>query len=494
MGTLFLTSVLGSDIIDIVGLIGNVINGVILIVVFFSENSKNVKSHELMGQFIFNQVGGNFSAFMDFLMSDQYEHIPLDERNVLRCKLIEMANSDDYEIKRKLSRAIPYIFDIDKKMAMDIMEILRKDIYNDRTDIRRRTIEAALSIIQRQPTLKKQKKYARKFFALFSYHKYDDSYTIVACIECYYFIHDFVFSKKETALCLSAFEELKVDTVRAYELGVGWVEECLVHDMDHVWEVLSSLSSMQDIKHVDYAKCKKNIDETLSMGAKFSKLSVVKNLYYTCEGFPECLSGCKCNATSSKYMMDKINHFLTDAMDNNIFLVMPTVRYFDCVCNNICKSEAKKIARSIIGGYFSSEELLIPKTAFDKFSKLFKEDAAFAKTVLKDLLEKEMRQSASESKSILEKLEELSPEERAFFVVENSRVKLKIAPEYENADALSEQAKQIYTLIENYNSRIRFIGKIKKFKEFVKHTFAYKHDTVNSFIYDASAIRTITFC
>lgn len=464
MGTLFMTTFLGNDIIDQIGLVGNVINGLILIVVFFSENAKNVKSHELMGQFIFNQVGKNFSAFMDFLMSDEYDSMPIEERNVLHYKLVEVANGDNYELKRKLSRAIPYIFDIDKKMATEIIDILRKDIYNDRTDIRRRTVEAALSIIQRQSTVKKQRKYAREFFDVFSYHDYDDSYTIVACIECYCFIHEFVFGKKEKDRCLAAFEELKTDTLRAFDVGVGYIEECFVHDMDHIWHVLISMSCMQNIRHPDYAECKKTIDETLVNGEKFSKLSVIKNLYYTCEGFPECLYGCKCASYSSKYMMDKIHRFLNDAMDNNIFLVMPTVRYFDCVCNNVCKNEAKKTARAIIRGYFSSEELLISQTAFDKFSRLLKEDSAFAKEILRELLEKEAEHAATEGKSILEKLDGLAPSERACFVVEESRVKLKNIVEYDRLGSLSEDAKQVYAMIDSYNERIRFIGKIKKFK------------------------------
>ena len=72
-GTLLLTAFMGDGIIDLLGLVGNMINGVVLIVVFFFENTKSVRSHELMGQFIFNQVGENFSAFMDFVMSDAYD-------------------------------------------------------------------------------------------------------------------------------------------------------------------------------------------------------------------------------------------------------------------------------------------------------------------------------------------------------------------------------------------------------------------------------------
>ena len=468
-GTLLLTVFMGDGIIDLVGLIGNMINGIVLIVVFFFENTKSVRSHELMGQFIFNQVGENFSAFMDFVMSDAYDRTSLDERNILHSKLVEMAAGDDYEIKRKLSRAIPYIFDIDKGMATDIIEILRGDLYNDRTDIRRRTLEAVLTIIQRQPVLKKQRRYAKKFFDLFAYRKFDDAYTIVACIECYFSIYEFVVAPKDKKQCLESFEELKQSAVRAHDLGIGYIDDSIVGDMDHIWQVLVALSSLQDIRRADYAESKRLIDETLATGGKFSKLSVVKNLYYSCEGFPECLCGHKCTVASSKYMMSKIHGFLTDAIDNDVFLVMPTVRYFDCVCNNVCKNEAKSVAREIIRGYFSSDQLLIAQTAFDKFAKLVKVDSAFAGEVLADLISMENGYSALQSEAILKKIAALSEEERACFATESSRLKLKTTAEYERRlvarEAVSDEAKEVHDLIDSYNKRIRFIGKIKKFKE-----------------------------
>lgn len=469
VGTLILTTVLGDGIIDLVGLIGNILNGIVLIVVFFFENTKSIRSHELMGQFIFNQVGENFSAFMDFLMSDAYDKSSLDERNILHSKLTEMAAGDDYEIKRKLSRAVPYIFDIDKGMAMDIMEILRKDIFNDRTDIRRRTLEAAITIIQRQSSLKKQKRYAKRFFDLFAYRKYDDTYTIVACIECYFFVYEFVADNLLKKQCLDAFEELKENAIQAHKLKIGWIEDSILDDMDHIWQVLAALSAIQDIHRADYAESKRLIDETLASGAKFSKLSVVKNLYYTCEGFPECLSGNTCTVASSKYMMNKIHGFLTEAMDNDVFLRMPTVRYFDCVCNNVCKSEAKRVAREIIREYFSSDQLLISQTAFDKFAMLLKKDADFAKEVLAGLITMENEYSAAQSEEIRQKIARLPEEERRCFAVEPSRTKLKNTAEYDRRlyakEPVSDAAKEIHTLIDNYNKRVRFIGKIKKFKE-----------------------------
>ena len=63
----------------------------------------------------------------------------------------------------------------------------------------------------------------------------------------------------------------------------------------------------------------------------------------------------------------------------------------------------------------------------------------------------------------------LSEEERACFATESSRLKLKTTAEYERRlvarEAVSDEAKEVHDLIDSYNKRIRFIGKIKKFKE-----------------------------
>lgn len=470
IATLFLTTYLGDTIIDLVGLIGNIINGVALMLVFFFENSRNVKYYELTGQFIFNKLNDSFSSFMDFLMSDEYKKRPFNEHNVLHDKLIEMAQSNDYDAKRKISRALPYLFDLDKKMTMEIVSILRKDVYKGRTDIRRRTIEALITILQKQAKHKKQKKLASKFLKHFTYCDLDDSYTLVACIEGCYFLFDYVFDNlKDKNKCKDVFNSLKADAYRAFIAGWGYVEECIVSDMDNIWNVLSALSGLQNIRIENYIQNKNFIENILVSGQKFSKLVVVKNLYYTCEGFPECLSGQSCTVNTSKYMLDKINSFLTNAIDKDIFLAMPTVRYFDCVCNNICNCGARETAKSIMREYFLSDELLITQTAFDKFAKLLNEDKDFAKEILTDLLKEEQEILHNQSNNIVNIISQLPETKKSYFSIVQSRLKFKSSLENSHsARSLAnsdEQIKEVNDLINNYNERVKFIGKIKKFKE-----------------------------
>ncbi len=463
--TLFLTRYFGNEIVDTVGLVGNIINGVAILVVFSMENAKNLKYYDLTGEFIFNKLGDSFSSFMDFLMSAEYKSNHFDEQKALHKHLIDMSRSDDYDVKRKISRALPYLYDIDRGSTVEIIHILRTDFYKDRTDIRRRTLEAALTIIQKQKNPRKQRAIASRFLPLFAYHSYDDSYTVLACIEAYYFLYEYVFlSKRDKENCRRQFASLRETVGRAHRSGIGAIDGGLCADMDNIFRVLSSLSKMRDLHHEDYEESRDFVSSVLESGGRFSKLSVVKNLFYTCEGFPACLRTQSCSASGSRQMMLQIDKFLTHALDEDVFLAMPTVRYFDCICNNLQHSESKEIARQIVLKFFSSEELLIAQTAFDKFALLAANDSALATEVLETLLHEETSQSAAQAAEISERLAALTEEQRSCFHTEMGRMKFKvrgIPASYKELPEITELVK----MIESYNERIRFIGKIKKTKE-----------------------------
>ena len=89
--------------------------------------------------------------------------------------------------------------------------------------------------------------------------------------------------------------------------------------------------------------------------------------------------------------------------------------------------------------------------------------------MLADLVSAENGYSAAQSEEILKRIAALPEGERACFAVEASRLKLKSTAEYERRlaarETVSDEAKEVHALINSYNKRIRFIGKIKKFKE-----------------------------
>jgi len=457
-------------IADAFGLVWNIVNSLALLIVFLRNNARNYKSYEVTGQFIFNKLGNSFSDFMDFLMSDEYKPNSFEEQALLQDKLFEIAKNGEYDDRRKISRALPYLFDIDKKMTFEIAKVLRDDIINETTDIRRRTIESMLSIVQKTDGIKKQKKLYKKYKGLFEYLQYDDSYTIVASIESYFYCYAFVASKKkEKDEILKSFEKLKSDVKEAFDAGVGKITDTLVNDMDAIWETLMSLYAVGHSKASEVAEARSFIENILATGGKFPKLTVVKNLYYTCKHYPACLSEKNCSAISSNYMMVKINDFLTTAIEGDVFLSMPTVRYFDCVCNNIHQRESGKQSHEIMRNYYIHSDMLINQTAFDKFSRLRTEEPEFAKEVLGDLLDNNVQQLAEESAYIIQRIEELPQEKKGYFLIKPGRTKIKKS-NCSSFKARQEREKdaelcEIDCLLEKHYERIRFVGKIKQLQE-----------------------------
>lgn len=457
-------------IADAFGLVWNIFNAFALLIVFLRNNARNYKSYEVTGQFIFNKLGSSFSDFMDFLMSDEYQPNSFEEQALLQDKLLQLAKNGEYDTKRKLARALPNLYEIDKKMAYDIACALRQDIIDGNTDIRRRTIESLLQMIQKEDGKKRQKKVYLKYKNLFEYYKMDDSYTIVASIENYFYCYAFIAGdKKGKQKVLSDFSSFKEDVKMAFSSEIGRISDSLIEEMDLIWETLNALYCIGHSNSKEYAVSKQFIDDVLKNGGKFSKLVVVKNLYYSCSYYPHCLCDKSCSAISSKYMMEKINGFLTTAMEGDIFLSMPTVRYFDCVCNNFRQRECSTLSHNIIQKYYTHSDLLINQTAFDKFAKLMIEDPSFGNEVLGDLLENNELQLSRETETIVEKISVLPEEEQQYFSVMPGRTKIKRLNVQTYKERLErenhEKILEIDKLLDVHYERIRFVGQIKKKRE-----------------------------
>lgn len=461
--------IIDSPIVDYIGLSWSILNGLAVLVAYIYENAQNVKYYEITGQFIFNKLGGNFSEFMDFLMSDEYKKTSFNEQQIFQKKLVDIAKNDTYDTRRKISRALPYLYKIDKKMTESIIKILREDIYKDSTDIRRRTLEAILTIVQKGDSLRDKRKRAKSFETYIKYFQYDDSYTVVSCIEDLFYQYNVLAkNEKEKKAIFDKFILLKRNVEKAVCADIGRIEKDFPEQMDSVWEVLKALVNIKNVTNTDYKKSKEYIDYVLEAGAKYPKLTVVKNLFYTCQNYPKCLNDNKCSVNSTVYMLNKIHDFLTHPM-MDIYLAMPTVRYFDCVCNNFEQSGAKYIAKKIIREYFSNDNMLINQTAFDKFAKLISTDNDFAKEAIEDLLLAMNENVAKETKEIKDKIDQLEPTKKQFYTVNTGRLKFKFANNntYKQTKFREEDAeiKDIDEMIHNHYERLKFIGRIKKIKE-----------------------------
>ena len=81
----------------------------------------------------------------------------------------------------------------------------------------------------------------------------------------------------------------------------------------------------------------------------------------------------------------------------------------------------------------------------------------------------ETEQAMAQSLTIKERIDALPQEQRQYFLVETGRLKFKsLGSSTRKQRAVRdscEEVRQIDTMIQSYHERIRFIGKIKKYKE-----------------------------
>ncbi len=457
----------GTDIVEYVSMGWSLVNGVVTLVVIMLENRQNLKYYEVTSQFIFHKLSNNFDEFMDFLMSDEYKKTTETEQKLFHDGMLETVVRGDYETRRKISRALPYLYDIDRGLTLRIAQRLREDIMGGKTDIRRRTVEAVLTIIQKAEEPNDARRRARRFLDFLHYHEDDDVYTVVALVESIFYISRFLGEKepwREEAHRL--LESLKANVEQVRETDETQLSSA---EIDEIFATLSSLADISSGTVASVKAAKQAIERTLREGSRYAKLAVVKNMYYTCKGYPECLRTRSCSASCGTYMMEKVHSFLTSAIDSDVFLAMPTVRYFDCVCYNLHKHDVGRIAKKIMYEYFTSDNLLIMQTAFDKIAMLISDDRGFASHVVSELLSRLEETARAESLSIVEAVSALPADAQVYYRVTEGRKRVKRQGTASYHDVkLREEREELAAIdrqIDQHAKTLSFIGKIKRLKE-----------------------------
>lgn len=456
-----------SQTADLVGMLWNLINAVALLVACLFEDSVNEKYYELVGRFIFEKLGDNLSSFLDYVMSDEYKAQNFNERVFFKKELMGIAKDGTYEGRRKLSRALPTLYDIDKSNTVKMVKFLRS-IYGTEqdTDIRRRTIESMLFIIQKGETEKERRKRFLKFKKEIVFLENDNTYCLIALLELIFFVKNYVELKdKELQKIDKALEDIKRRVGEEINKESTIFPEDFVADFENCYLALEAL---RDISHRGHKKGETDVNQFLEVGGKFTKLTIIKNLYYTCPGYPNCVSCGECVNNNSEYLLSKVLLFLTNPPDNDEYLAMPTARYFDCVCSNLKKNPNCDNARKVMEAYFVSPILLINKTSFDKFSKLVEINRDFAKEVVFDMLDSLTDRANVSVTEILDLIDQLPEEKKKYYIVKEGRKKIHINKRISYTEkvekAMESELIEIDSKIKRHHELISFIGDVKRAK------------------------------
>lgn len=412
------------------------------------RNTKKITLYEQTLNYIFNEVETSFDSFVDYIMSKR-ENVHTNK--AFEDEIIKKARYGSRETKRKLARSLHFFNMMDKELTKEIIRILREDIIDKtNTDIRRRTVESLLSIIQMQDSFKKRRRYARYFLNYFNYYFKDEIYTGIACIEALFYCYKYVFSKNSLKQKVKKrYEKLVID----YSIQNNNPEESM--SLKKVWDILETMS---DVSHSSEKLT--YIEDRSINGTDIEKLVIVKNLFYLCPNFPNCITDECVNSPYWTIIASMLRRYM---QDDNRYLSMPTVRYFDCLCRLLKYEDCREEALVIIRHYFNTDNIIILRTVFDKILLLKDYAGKYADNILNELVNN-LNTILEESINNIKRAMDKYPRAYKFFELYDGRKKVRKINVCSDDDfelANDENLANICNRIKKHTDYLKFMGYVK---------------------------------
>lgn len=288
---------------------------------------------------------------LGLLIADQWDKIKLDPVEEFFTCLKGIIEKDNYEMKRRISEALPALFAIDLEEAQGIADILRRDW--DRmmkSDNRRRTIESLPCI------LKKDKDYCKKTLELM---KDDEIFTIIAIIEVLILIGEEIYDKERERLFNALLDRMDAFNYRKEEIEAVSVLWKILNTL-HFGTIKEALTIFEANKH----------DPNI-----YVQIGLARNLKFFFETCPND-------------MLNFMNFFI--GSDRHKYVRMPIAKedntkcIVNCLCNRKYNEDAKKIIRKLL----NDEEEIIRVTTFDRIENILAADKTFAKEILDSIITK----------------------------------------------------------------------------------------------------------
>lgn len=368
----------------------------------FSGEFNNARYYEQINKFSFGKLNSDTGEFLDFLISDGIKKETVKERETVR-KILEKITGPEgtYEDRRKLVRAIPNLYKIDKNEAIKLLKQLRYLSGNPMNkDIRRRSIDSALILVEQGEKLGKYYRYARVRKILYPADgNKDDLFCAVSLAEALMYMRESFFWGRSKHI------ENRIKELEKY-ISNNNASYCKASSKDTTVEIDEAYDLLKKIKTLsgeERTAAENELNKMLSKKDYATTLFIIRNLRITCPGYPSCVGLGKCGEDpQSLFLINKVYELLgkKNVEDEQIDLIRPVVRHFDCVLNNMSGPADKKVlAEKTMKRFFSNRDYLINRTAFDKFGLLVDRQPDFVSAKMHSILD-------SVNKKILAKYDE----------------------------------------------------------------------------------------
>ncbi len=253
-----------------------------------------------------------------------------------------MAREGDYEIRRRISEALPALFRWDLQKSKEIAKILRHD-WDQRwkSDIRRRVVEAVPILLNKDPEFAK---------SLLGIHKKDEVFTLMAITEV---VFDWL--KYNKAEANKFLEKFRLTVQRNYSLKE--------------YESITKLIELLRLIEKDKFNAYKSIRELCKSKNVYVRIAVARNLYRIFDNLPEeCLS-----------MME---YFLRPDEDKNVRRPIAKETSTKTILTALKYPQYKEKAKSVLWRLVKDSDDIIRITAFDLMDEVKEIDLELCREIV----------------------------------------------------------------------------------------------------------------
>ena len=319
---------------------------------------------------------------LGILIAGKIERLKLDPVDEFFKSIGSFCETGDVEMRRRISEALPALYQINLVNSRDIVSLLRND-WDEywKADNRRRTIESFNYLIGKDNSL---------VLDNINIIDKDEFITIISILETLYYLKGFVTDK----VINNKLEHLKKSML---QMGFPQSEIGL---LTKIWELLKSIKENPQSALAQLISISKNTSDLCL------QIFAARNFRLLCNGYPNCFKKAHCLSASPERSLDFMESFLSKDKHRNVRRPIARERSLECLVILLKNRNHKNRAKEIIWKLLNDIDDIIRITAFDKIDNILDVDNDFGYEIINHLINNEKNEKLwNRAKRLLSRIE-----------------------------------------------------------------------------------------
>lgn len=349
------------DIVTFISFLGSYLVFVFLLIRYIIEKHDKSVLVSFTTKYLLEPDKNRIDDILGQLINGKWARLKIDPLDDFFVTLSSLANNSNFETKRRLSEALPALFQLSFKHSKQLFDNLRDDVSERyKTDIRRRAIESLAFLLD-----KRKSKYILDNLYLIDT---DEVYVALPIFEVLHGVKRNIHFKKERI-------------TEKYLQVMADIDKNFPHHADSFKTMWDLLELFQKDKEKSFLKC----NEILLSDDFLFKIFIARNYRLLCKDSQNCLISGRCKCHNQKEIISFIERILKDT---NKHVRRPIAKEIslNCLCLLVKNKGVQDRVFSVLQALFTDPDDIIRITAFDKIDNLLESKSETIKSFSLNIL------------------------------------------------------------------------------------------------------------